>query len=68
MIMSIAPHRVLEQPQAYPADPSRAMDLGGSPSLNLPYPSPERISPQLTAQLQYENQQVGRGLSSRRIR
>ncbi len=68
MIISIAPHRVLKQPTAYPADPSRAMDLGGSPQLNLPHPSPERISPQLTAQLQYENQMVGRGLSSRRIR
>jgi hypothetical protein len=68
MIMSIAPHRVFEGGYTYPADPSRAMDLGGSPSLALPPPSPEKISPQLTAQLQYEQNQVGRGLSGRRIR
>jgi hypothetical protein len=68
MIASIAPHRVFEQADQNVPDPSRAMLYGQTPAHTLRPPALERISPQLTAQLEYERRMTGRGLAGRRIR
>ncbi len=65
MIASAAPHRILEPAPPIPDREAPTWERRPGPVFGLRPASLERVSPQLTAQLNWQQEQIKRGFRSR---